>query len=146
MKHKRGFTLIELMIVVVVIAVLATIALSAYNKQVRKSRRADAKQTLSDTTLRQEKWRANHIKYFGTDSVAADVTAFGALATSSYYNISITTAESPTDYTATAVPKPGTDQAKDTCGTLSVVMASGVLSKCPGSATACGSNTTAGCW
>ena len=138
MKRKRGFTLIELMIVVVVIAVLATIALTAYNKQVRKSRRADAKQVLSDTALRQEKFRANHVKYFGTDTtLPADIAAFGTLATSSYYNVSITTAESPTDYTATAVPKPGTDQTKDTCGTLSVQMASGVLSKLP---------VTVGCW
>jgi type IV pilus assembly protein PilE len=137
MNRKRGFTLIELMIVVVVIAVLATIALSAYNKQVRKSRRADAKQVLSDTALRQEKWRANHVKYLGADSAAGDISTFGALSTSSYYNVSITTNESPTAYTATAVPKPGTDQAKDTCGTLRVQMASGVLSKLP---------TTVGCW
>ena len=137
MKRKRGFTLIELMIVVIVIAVLATIALSAYNKQVRKSRRAEAKQALSDTALRQEKWRANHLKYLGTDSLIGDVTTFGNLATSSYYTISISTIASATDYTATAVPIASTDQPKDTCGTLSVQMASGLLTKLP---------ATVGCW
>lgn len=137
MKRQFGFTLIELMIVVLVIAVLAGLALSAYGKQVRKARRAEAKQALSDTALRQEKWRSNHQKYLGTDSVAADKTAFGALATSGYYNISITTNESFTDYTATAVPKLGTDQTNDTCGTLSVQMVSGVLAKLP---------LTVGCW
>lgn len=137
MKTARGFTLIELMIVVLVIALLAGLALSAYNKQLRKSRRAEAKQVLSDVSLRQEKWRANHVKYLGTDSVAADVTSFGALATSNYYTVSITSAESATGYTTTAVPTSGTDQTKDTCGTLGLQMASGVLSKTP---------TTVGCW
>ena len=137
MKTRRGFTLIELMIVVLVIALLAGLALSAYNKQVRKSRRAEAKQTLSDTALRQEKWRADHVKYLGTDSTTADKTSFGTLATSKYYDILITTAENATGWTATAVPKASTDQANDTCGTLSVQMAAGALNKLP---------TTQGCW
>lgn len=38
----RGFTLIELMIVVVVIAIIAAIAFPAYQNQVQKTRRADA--------------------------------------------------------------------------------------------------------
>lgn len=136
MKRKRGFTLLELMIVVGVIAILATIALSGYNKQVRKSRRAEAKQALSEVSLREEKWRSNHIKYLGTDSAAGDVTTFGALPTSSYYNIAIST-EHPTNYTITATPKIGNDQAKDSCGSLSIQNLSGVVSKLP---------ATAGCW
>ena len=38
----RGFTLIELMIVVAVIAIIAAIAFPAYQNQVQKTRRADA--------------------------------------------------------------------------------------------------------
>ena len=137
MRRVRGFTLLELMIVVGVIAILAAIALSAYNKQVRKSRRAEAKQTLSALSLREEKWRSNHAKYLGTDSVAADVTTFGGLPTSSFYDIAIATAESATDYTITATPKAGNDQAKDTCGTLKLQNVSGTVSKLP---------STTGCW
>ena len=44
MRRIRGFTLIELMIVVGVVAILASIAVPIYNEQIRKSRRADAKQ------------------------------------------------------------------------------------------------------
>lgn len=146
MKRANGFTLLELMIVVLVIAILAGLALSGYQNQVRKSRRAEAKQALSDTVLREEKWRANHAKYLGTDSVTGDVSLFGALATSNYYTLSITTVESGTDYTAAAVPKSGTDQTKDSCGTLRVQMVSGVLYKCPGAATVCAAQTPTDCW
>lgn len=38
----RGFTLIELMIVIVVIAILASVAIPSYQEYVRKGKRADA--------------------------------------------------------------------------------------------------------
>jgi type IV pilus assembly protein PilE len=135
MKRQRGFTLLELMIVVIVIAILAAIAISNYQKQVRKSRRAEAKQVLMDGSLREEKWRSNNPKYFGTDSSAANIALFGSLASSTYYTVTITTAESATDYTMTAVPKG--DQTSDSCGTLQVSSSSGTLTKSP---------ATSGCW
>ncbi len=46
MKNSKGFTLVEVMIVVVVIGILAAIAYPSYQDSVRKSRRADAKSAL----------------------------------------------------------------------------------------------------
>jgi type IV pilus assembly protein PilE len=63
MRKQRGFTLIELMIVVAVVAILAGIAYSAYNNQIRKSRRSEARQVLADYATREEKWRSNNATY-----------------------------------------------------------------------------------
>ena len=46
MCKQRGFTLIELMIVVVVVSILAAIAFPAYQESVAKSKRADAQGAL----------------------------------------------------------------------------------------------------
>lgn len=137
MTRAKGFTLIELMIVVLLIAVLAGIALSGYQKQVRKSRRAEAKQALSELALRQEKWRSNNVAYLGTDSTNAEKAAFGSITSGTYYTISITSLKSGTAFTATAAPKTGTDQVSDTCGTLSWALSSGVVTKTSTAGTDC---------
>lgn len=44
--RKKGFTLIEMMIVVAIIGILAAIAYPSYQQQIRQSRRADAQAAL----------------------------------------------------------------------------------------------------
>jgi type IV pilus assembly protein PilE len=46
MTSARGFTLIELMIVVAVVAILAAVAFPAYTQYVEQTRRADAQSAL----------------------------------------------------------------------------------------------------
>jgi type IV pilus assembly protein PilE len=135
MKRSRGFTLIELMIVVLIIATLALLALSSYTKQIRKSRRAEAREAVSAVALRQEKWRSNHPAYLGTDSAAGDKTSFGTITSGPYYTIAISSLEDATGYATTAVPKG--DQAVDSCATLTWTMDDGVVTKTP---------ATPGCW
>ena len=48
MRRRRGFTLIEILIVVAVIGILAAIAYPAYQDQVRKSRRGQVKADLTE--------------------------------------------------------------------------------------------------
>lgn len=62
----RGFTLLELMVVVVVVGILAAITYPAYQEQVRKSRRSDAKNTLADLASRQQQYYADHKMYADT--------------------------------------------------------------------------------
>ena len=83
MKKQRGFSLLEMMVVVVVIAVLAGLAINSYANQVRKSKRAEAKQMLTDYALRMEKWRTNNASY------TVDLTDINGAATSPSGNYSI---------------------------------------------------------
>ncbi|MDD5130223.1 MAG: prepilin-type N-terminal cleavage/methylation domain-containing protein, partial [Candidatus Omnitrophica bacterium] len=43
---KKGFTLVELIIVVIIVGILASIGLTQYNKVVEKSRAAEARMIL----------------------------------------------------------------------------------------------------
>ena len=67
----RGFTLIELMIVVAIIAILAAIALPAYSEYVTRSRLVDATNALS--TL-----RAKMEQHYQDNRTYASVTGFTA--------------------------------------------------------------------
>lgn len=101
----KGFTLIELMIVVVVVAILAAIALPSYHDFVRKSRRADALTKMLDAQLVVEKERANRINYV----VAA---SYAGVPTSDFYSFFIVAATN--SYTVIAKPVTGKGQEKDT--------------------------------
>jgi type IV pilus assembly protein PilE len=113
----RGFTLIEVMVVVAMIAILAAIAVPAYQDFVRKARRADAKRDLTALQLAQERWRANNVAY--TTILGPTGLNWHVTTTEGYYTLTITAA-TVTAYNITAAPIAGKSQAKDSCGTFAV--------------------------
>lgn len=142
MKKSAGFTLIELMIVVAIVSILVAVALPAYNDQMRKSRRTEAKQIMSDLQLKQEKWRSNHATY-GTSLITSPalptVSNVPIINTSSHYTVAMTVgSNTATGYIYRATPNG--DQAADICGTLTLRMVNGAVIKEPLPA------TVAGCW
>ena len=117
--NHRGFTLIELMIVVAVAAILAAVALPNYTQYVRRASRADAQTTL----LQAAQFLERRFTTSGTyvPSVATDPVIPVSIATSPgsgtvAYNI--TPAVTATAYTLSAVPAVGGPQASDECGSL----------------------------
>ena len=60
---EKGFTLIEMLIVIAIIGILATVAYPSYQSYAFESRRADAHTSILRIQLAQENWRASHPKY-----------------------------------------------------------------------------------
>jgi len=63
MRRQRGFTIIELMIVVVVIAVLTAIALPSYTDYVTRSKFAEAYAHLADLRVKMEQYYLDNRRY-----------------------------------------------------------------------------------
>ncbi len=104
MKTEKGFTLIELMVVVAILAIIVTIGYPLYIEQSYKARRADAKVAIVDAAAVLERCRTNTNTYVGC--YANQVSPEG------YYDLSAAAAANT--YTITAAAKSGAAQAKDT--------------------------------
>lgn len=137
-RRAKGFSLIEIMIVVAVIAIIAAIALPSYNNSVLKSKRGMGKAELMEVLSMQEQYFINNKAY------ATDLTSLG-YATNPYfindqgsevadansiYRIALSGA-TVSDFTIEALARNG--QADDTdCSTLTL--------------TNTGAKTPAQCW
>ncbi len=119
MSPQRGFTLIELMIVVVIVAILAGIAYPSYRNQVIKGNRAAAQSYMLSLSSREEQLMLDNRSYKSA-TVAELADANGPLRfappteVSRFYNLSIVAPNAvPPTYLITATPIPGGIQAPD---------------------------------
>ncbi|MEN8177074.1 MAG: type IV pilin protein [Pseudomonadota bacterium] len=118
----KGFTLIELMIVVAIVGILAAIAYPSYVEQTRKARRNDAQGVLIELAQYMQRFYTENNRYdqdLGGNAVAVPA----ALAQSprdgatKFYNLSFQAVAANT-FTLQAVPIVGGAQDGDTCGTM----------------------------
>ncbi|MGI4777786.1 MAG: type IV pilin protein [Janthinobacterium lividum] len=106
---QRGFTLIELMIVVAIVAILAAIAYPSYQESVRKGRRAEARTALLELMQQQERYMTQRGTYLvfsnasGTTSPPEATTTFKTFSGDS----------SPSNYYLSAALCPGSTSARD---------------------------------
>lgn len=97
-RQNRGFTLIEVMVVVAIVAILARVALPAYLDHLRRGRIPDATATLSALQVKMEQWFQDNRSYYTSASVRTCGVTAGA---SSHFSFSCT-ASSDTAYVWTA--------------------------------------------
>lgn len=81
----KGFTLIELMVVVAIIGIIASFAITSYSSSVEKTRRADGKAAVLQAAGEQEKVYAANNQYSG------DITTLGgATSSEGFYTLAAT--------------------------------------------------------
>ena len=98
----KGFTLIEVMIVVAILAILAGVAVPAYTNYVTRSKISEAVATLSEMRVKMEQYFLDNRKY--TDACAANTVA--PLPTGKYFDYACPTLDATT-YRITATAKNG---------------------------------------
>ena len=96
---QKGFTLLELMIVVVIIAILASIALPYYFDYIQRSRIIEATTALGDMRSQMEKFYMDNRTYLnaGNCATTAYMAAYNGVA-SNKFNLSPTVACTATTY------------------------------------------------
>jgi type IV pilus assembly protein PilE len=89
MRPQKGFSLIELMIVVAVIGILAAVAYPAYQDYVIRSKRGDAMNSLASVRIAQEKYRANNSAFASALSTLTDYSADTVDSGDNYWNVTM---------------------------------------------------------
>ena len=113
-RQSKGFSIIELLIVVAIIGILASVALSFYGDNVVASNRTEGRAALQTAANTLEKCKSLYGSYNHANCGYADFAS-----ESNYYNI--TGAVAGTNFTLTATPVAGQPQAGDTdCTTMTL--------------------------
>lgn len=91
---KRGFTLLELIVVIIILGILATLGFTQYTKMIEKGRTSEAKMILGQLRTAEEAYKleyGNYVAYSGaSSSLPIDVPT--ACAVTHYFSYAVTVA------------------------------------------------------
>ncbi len=142
---KKGFSLIELLIVMVIVGILTTIAYPSYKDYVARARRSDGQSALLDLASRLERFYSEHNTYQTATIATGSSTDILSKTTSpeNWYTLSITSATANA-YALQATPTgaQGTTDTKCQSLTFNNLGVKGVASGPAGAPT----GTVANCW
>jgi type IV pilus assembly protein PilE len=107
----KGFSLIELLIVVTIVGILATMGIPAYSKQVDAAKRTDGKAMLLTIQAQMERYIFDNNTYPASLAMISEYSADVVTSVEGYYEINIKAASSGCPiiacYTLRGVPKGG---------------------------------------
>lgn len=95
MRNEKGFTLIELMIVIAIIGILAAVAIPSYQNYTKRAKASEAKILLDAIRTNEETYKAEYNVYTTSNTLLGDPSS-----NKKYYTYAI--AASTTTFTATA--------------------------------------------
>ena len=119
MDKQRGFTLVEIMIVVAIVAILSSIALPSYSEYVRRSQRLAARAIMLEAANWMERRFSVHHNYLGSDNqlpVLPDGLNRSPQSGPAKYAISLMTGQTH----ATAYQLQASPLVADRCGTFTL--------------------------
>ncbi|MCC6532969.1 MAG: prepilin-type N-terminal cleavage/methylation domain-containing protein [Burkholderiales bacterium] len=123
MRCGRGFTLIELMIVVAVVALLAAVAFPSYRDHVARGQRSQGQQLLSDIAQRQEQMLLDRRQYatvFGAGAGGLGLTMPAGIKYDQPPLTGVDNATTPPSYTICMGPSAGSNLAARGDGRLCI--------------------------
>lgn len=116
----KGFTLLEIMIVVAIIGIIGAIAYPSYQDSVRKGRRADARAVLLEAAQFMERRATENLQAGYNNATQANLNTARLSrspkdGTTIYYVIALSN-QAQNTFTLTATPQATGGQNKDKCG------------------------------
>jgi type IV pilus assembly protein PilE len=118
----RGFTLIELMIVVAIVAILAAIAYPSYTNHITKTRRAAGAACAMEAAQFMERFYTTNLRYDETRTGTAVALPQTQCANeiSQFYSIALKAGTTASAYTIEATPQGSQDERDKKCGKLTI--------------------------
>lgn len=117
----KGFTLIELMIVVAIVGILAAVAYPSYVEYIKKGKRSEAKAGLLEAVQNLERYYSANGTYISGTALAAVFTTSAPASGAANYTIQVVGTPARSAYQIEAAPVGS--MAGDACGNFRITQA-----------------------
>jgi type IV pilus assembly protein PilA len=108
--QRRGFTLIELMIVVAIIGILAAIAIPAYMRMTCRAKQGEAKAVLKEILVAEDSYRGEFDTYLDGNLAQLQIIGVVVVGSRPRYVYDVPPSATPTSFTAVATGNPATGE------------------------------------